>query len=88
MDYLHTEKPSTLDITSFKEKGEELKTAINNAVKDTQRVIIRALPDKILMTSTQYEDLSPSFIASGYGDRPFQLYRTPLNIMEIEVKND
>lgn len=92
-DHLSTEKPPTIDIRDWKEKGEELKTAITNAVKETQSVIIRALPDKLIMTEDQYNDLSgapemlPMHDANGKSTQQFFLYRTEHNVMEIEVKD-
>lgn len=91
-DSLNTEKAYSLDIRDFKETGEKLKEAINNAVKDTQRVIVRAMPDKLIMTPKQYDDLStrPEFIKQQDSildvGQEFWLYRTPYNIMEVVVE--
>lgn len=86
---LSTEKPYSLDITDFKETGIKLKQAINKAVKDTQSAIVRAYPNKIIMTQAQYDNLRtrPEVYSMGQFDgQDYYLYRTPSNIMEIEVK--
>lgn len=92
---LSTEKPYDLDIRSFKVKGktkEERATAlakeIEEAVKDTQRVIIRALPDKIIMSRTQYNLLSgqSELTTQEYDGQEFYLYRTKRNIMEVIIE--
>lgn len=77
----------TLDITGFKEKGKQLHDAIVAAVKDTQRIIITDLPDEILMTQTQFDNLQKTrgMMESTYIE-DFYLYNTDLNIMEVRVK--
>jgi predicted RNA-binding protein len=78
--------PNVLDITNAKVKGEELKKEIEYAVKQTQSVVIRELPNQILMTQEQYDDLKPGFSMQEFAGQEYYLYRTKLNIMEIEVK--
>lgn len=91
-DHLSTEKPYPLDITDFKETGVELNKAITQAVKDTQRVLVHALPDRLQMTQTQYNILSgnpemqPMVNEFGENTQEFYLYQTPMNVMEVEVK--
>lgn len=78
---------NTLDITDFKEQGVELAKAIENAVKDTQRVVIRELPNELLMTQAQFDDLQKvtgtfeSYIPDYY------MFKTKLNVMEVRVKD-
>lgn len=75
-----------LDITDFKEKGIELMTAIENAVGDTQRVIITPLPDELLMTQDQFDELmrlSGLHEMEGTEDR---MFITKFNVMEVRVK--
>lgn len=86
---LHTEKPYALDITPFKEKGEALKKTIDLAVKDTQSVIVRSYPNKLIMTLNQYNDLTgkPGLLREEYEGQEFFLYRTPYNIMEVEIED-
>lgn len=88
-DHLSTEKPYSLNITDFKEKGKELATAVENAVKDTQSVIVRSYPNKLIMTLNQYNDLTgkPGLLREEYEGQEFFLYRTPYNIMEVEIED-
>lgn len=76
-----------LDIRDWKEKGNELKKAITQAVKDTQRVLITTLPDRIIMSKKQYKDLtgSPELMQTANGQE-HSLYRTLYNVMEVQVK--
>lgn len=73
-----------LDITGFRERGSELKIAITNAVKDTQRVIIRTLPDDLIMTKKQFKMLrsTPEMMETNAKE---YLYITSYNVMEIRV---
>lgn len=89
---IHTEKAPRLDITAWKEKKQALAKAIDDAVRDTQSIVVRAYPDRILMTKEQYADLSKSNTILEFYDEYGEimqdafLYRTPYNIMEVEVK--
>ena len=79
--------PNVLDITEFTEKGIDLQVAIQNAVQETQRVIIRELPNVIRMTQAQYDNLIPyDDMSEMFGSQGFYMYRTPLNVMEVEIK--
>jgi len=76
-----------LDITASKHREiTPLKQEIYNAVKDTQRVIIRELPNQLLMTREQFDLLQeePEFQRM-YESKDF-LYYTPMNVMEVRVK--
>lgn len=75
-----------LDIRDFKERGYELKIAIANAVQDTQRVIIRTLPDVIIMTKKQFKMLRNDEEMQHTTDYKEHLYLTPHNAMEVVVK--
>lgn len=76
----------TLDITEFREKGRELFEAIEKAVGDTQRVLIQDLPNEILMTNTQFDDLnSLSGFTQMYKSKD-RLFQTRYNVMEVRVK--
>jgi len=96
---LYTEKAYPLDITDWHEKGQELSKAIELAVKDTQRVVVRALPDRLIMTPAQYSDLSKNpdmlqaYNESGTTDgmQSYFLYRVVdkgriICLMEVEIK--
>lgn len=93
MDYLSTEKSYPLDITSWGEKGEKLRKAIEDAFKDTQRVIVRSYPDTLVMTKKQYDELKPKFVTwedMGLPDmgQEFFLWKTKDGyVMQIEVKD-
>lgn len=77
---------NVLDITDFKEKGTALKKAIVEAVKGTQSVVIRELPNQIVMTQKQYDELKPGFNVQEFSGQEYYMYQTPYNVMEIEVK--
>lgn len=81
---------NSLDITSWKERGQELSKAIELAVKDTQRVIVRPYPDRIIMSRKQYDILSKKGelqnMDPSLKTQEFWLYRTRYNIMEVEIK--
>lgn len=76
----------TLDIRDFKETGAELVTAISNAVAGTQRVIIQRLPDKIVMTRVQYEQLEHDPDMQAFDGRTERIFLTPHNAMDVIVK--
>lgn len=76
-----------LDITDWKQHGQGLMNAINNAVADTQRYIIAPLPSFLLMTRPQFDDLMrESGLQSMWADSAEQLYRTKYGVMEVQVK--
>ena len=76
---------NTLDITSFKEKGTELHTAIENAVKSTQQYVIQPLPDWIKMRKSQFQDLAKLHNMGDMFNSEERMYITKHNIMQIEV---
>jgi len=75
-----------LDITDAKETGLMLKQAILSAVKDTQRIILAPLPDQLLMTKDQYDMLQDDPDMQKMYQSDNLLYITPLNAMEVKVK--
>ena len=58
---------------------------ITNAVKDTQRLLIRPYPNKLKMTKRQY-----NFLNNRTPDTPLvfdnRLFKTNYNIMDIEIE--
>jgi len=96
MDFssLYTEKSYALDITGHKAKGrtieekaDDLDKYINQEVKATQSVVVRAYPDKLKMTVKQYRTLAKqeSMLHQEWEGQEYYLYRTKYNIMEIEI---
>jgi hypothetical protein len=76
-----------LDITELREHGVALHEAICNAVKDTQGLILAPLPDVLVMTARQYEELDPlGGMASAYQSKD-RIYMTPMNAMDVVVKD-
>lgn len=75
-----------LDITSYKEKGQELHDRIVKVVKSyAKSKLIIELPNKLVMTQKQYDDLS---LLSGMYDVYYtedKMYQTPYSVMEIRV---
>jgi 2-oxo-4-hydroxy-4-carboxy--5-ureidoimidazoline (OHCU) decarboxylase len=86
---LHTEKAYALDIRDYKQKtGDTLAKAIEQAVKDTQSVVVRAYPDRLVLTQKQYNLLArkPEMHTIEAEGQDYYLYRTKYNIMELEIK--
>ena len=75
-----------LDITNLKETGLELRIAIIQGVKDTQRTIIQELPNELLMTKKQFKDLQKDPMLQLMYDSKDFLYQTPMSVMEVRVK--
>lgn len=77
---------NTLDITSYKEKGQELHDRIVKDVKSfAKSKLILPIPDLLRMTQAQYDDLS---LLNGMYDVYYtedKMYRTPYSVMEIRV---
>lgn len=77
---------NTLDITSWKQKGSELATAIEQAVKDTQSTLVQPYPDELKLTQAQYNLLKPGLLNQGhYNNQEFYLYQTKYNVMELKI---
>lgn len=77
-----------LDITSFGEKGVALTDAIQNAVKDTQRVVVQPYPYEILMTNEQHTDLESIGALDSMFESKDQIYMTKYNVMEVKIKGE
>ena len=81
-----------LDIRDFKEKGDDLRKVILDAVEDTQRVLVRPYPDRLVITKAQYDDLAGrpemSHMYDPYSsiNQEFFMYQTKHNVMEIEIR--
>lgn len=76
----------TLDITDWKQTGDALKLEISNAVLATQSTLIQDLPSELLMTATQFIDLSDDPDMLPMHGTTEKLWLTPHNVMEIIVK--
>ena len=76
-----------LDITSWMEKGQDLHDRIVKVVKSyAKSKLIIELPNKLVMSQKQYDDLS---VLSGMYDVYYtedKMYQTPYNVMEIGVE--
>lgn len=77
----------TIDIRDLKQKTKkELHDAIVEAVKDTQRVLVRDLPNELVMNQAQFDllkndpEMQPSYVQSMF------VYLTPLNAMDVIIK--
>lgn len=80
MDY------KTIDIREQKETGIELKKLIQQAVADTQRTIIRELPDTLVLTGPQYDSLQDDDEMRGFWTTQERVYVTELNCMNVVIK--
>lgn len=80
------EPKKTLDITGFKETGVELMKAIENAVGDTQRVLITELPNQLAMTRGQFNELMELSGMPEMLDSKDRMYITKHNVMEVTIK--
>lgn len=84
---------NTLDISDLKERGEALREAIFNAVKDTQSIVVKPLPNVLVMTKDQFDDQLPfdeMVVPDGVVDRykpKDHLWITPINAMDVVVKD-
>ena len=76
----------TIDIRDWKEVGEDLKQAIEQAVKNTQAVIIRELPHTIVMTGKQYDMLQTDPEMRGFWTDQQRVYVTTQNAMDVIIK--
>lgn len=87
LDFAHFNHTEVLDITDLRETGPELRKKIVEAVRDTQSVIITTLPNVLLMTVAQYQDLDPYGDMVGAYNSQQRLYKTEYNVMDIVVKD-
>lgn len=63
---------------------DELKSYIFSRVKDTQKFLMKPLPDKLIMNHDQFKLLGPDF--KEYEGIHTRLYFTPMNCMEVQVE--
>lgn len=79
---------SPLDITSWKQKGEELNNAIQREIKGmAESKITFDLPSKLQLTQAQHDDLmNLSHLPNMYHQED-RMYITPYNVMEVRVTN-
>lgn len=75
-----------LDIRDFPQKGEALKEEITKAVASTQSVIIRTLPNKLVMTRAQYESLEHDPDLKSFEGTVDRVFVTKHNAMDVVIK--
>lgn len=76
----------TLDITDWKQKDDDLRREIVNAVLSTQAVLVQPLPDQLVMTKAQFDMLDTDPRMQAMYQSTERLYVTPHNAMEVVVK--
>lgn len=77
-----------LDISNWKQKGQELALEINKQMEGmSESLIFSTLPSKIQMTQSQYDDLMKLGNLPNMYYSEDRMYRTPHNIMEVRVAN-
>lgn len=76
----------TLDIRDWPQQGDALKLEIANAVASTQSVIIRELPNKLIMSQAQYQQLEHDPDLKSFPGSVDRIYVTPHNAMDVIVK--
>jgi hypothetical protein len=75
-----------LNITDCKLKGDALRQEIVDRVKATQSVIIQTLPDMLVLTKEQYQELEDdSEMLPMYASKS-GVYMTSENVMEVSIK--
>lgn len=78
---------TTMDITDRKEKGIELHNAIAlEAKRASKSKLFIPIPNLILMTSAQYDDLNKLSGIQEFYHTEDKLYVTPYNVMEVRVE--
>jgi hypothetical protein len=76
----------TIDIREWKMTGDDLKKEIVNAVRDTQRYVIQTLPNKLVMTPAQYDDLQHDPEMHGFYKEQQRVYVTTENAMDVIIE--
>lgn len=76
----------TVDITNLQLHGKELTDQIHQAVKDTQRYIIRPLPNKLVMRPDQFDELQHDPDMLGDYEPENHVFLTPMNAMDVVIK--
>lgn len=74
------------DITNFKQKGQELKLAIDKEIESqANSLLFTTMPSKILMTQAQFDDLNKlNHLPTMYHTED-RMYVTKWNVMEVRV---
>jgi hypothetical protein len=80
---------NVLDITSLPSShlGLQLRKDILNGVRDTQGIIMSPLPNILLMTKPQFDDLVTDPAMEHMYQSTDYMYFTELNVMEVRVKD-
>lgn len=77
----------TIDITDWKQNTlETLAKAIEDAVADTQRVVIRELPNRLVMTPAQYDILQEDPMMQKFYKSNEHVYVTKHNAMDVIIR--
>jgi hypothetical protein len=77
---------NTLDITNFKQKGQDLHDAIVREVKPlATSKLMTPIPDRIRMSEAQFDDLGKLSHVETFYHTEDRLYTTPYNVMEVVV---
>jgi hypothetical protein len=76
-----------LNITDCPLKGKALRQEIVDRVKATQSVIIRTLPDLLILTKEQYKDLEHDPQMIDMHQSKERIYATQYNVMELSIKD-
>lgn len=77
---------TTLDIRDCKLIGNDLKLEIVNRVKETQRLVLQPLPDMLILTKVQYEDLEDDPRMMPMYASKARIYITSENAMELDIR--
>lgn len=77
---------NTLDISSWKQKGQELHERIVKEIKPlATSKLLTPIPDRIRMSEAQYDDLGKLFNMETFYHTDDKLYTTPYNVMDVVV---
>lgn len=101
MENMDGENMNQLDVSDFKQTGEALVKAIADHVQATQLVLIRELPNELVITQAQFDNLMtlkngtsymsavdiPSHIKSLGRVKKAYMYFTPFNAMDVKIKD-
>lgn len=74
------------DIRGYKQKGHELAKLINDEIALSQKYILTPLPDVLVMTQEQYDDLHKIKGLEPMYKSEDQIFVTPHNVMECRVR--
>lgn len=77
-----------LDITDVQLKGKELIDDIENKVYETQRYAVGFLPDYLILTKKQFEDLATQLKLPNMWDTEDRMYITKYNVMEVVIRDE